>query len=74
MSQTLCCPVVGFPPPVVTWMKNGTELQTGENKCFTIASVKNDDFGNYSCVATGLKTSCGPFVLTLKEEEEPGKL
>lgn len=70
-SQTLCCPVIGYPPPIVTWYKNGTKLQTGENKCFTIASVKSGHFGNYSCIGTDGKTSTSPFVLSLVEKEEP---
>ncbi|XP_068733715.1 roundabout homolog 1-like [Montipora capricornis] len=73
-QKTLCCPVIGYPPPIVTWEKNGTMLQTGENKCFTIASVKSGHFGNYSCIATDGKTTTDPFVLSLVEKEEPGKL
>ncbi|XP_068733700.1 roundabout homolog 2-like [Montipora capricornis] len=71
VTQTLCCPVNGYPPPIVTWEKNGTKLQTGENKCFTIASVKSSHFGNYSCIGTDGKTTIGPVVLSLVEKEEP---
>ncbi|XP_068685620.1 opioid-binding protein/cell adhesion molecule-like [Montipora foliosa] len=75
-SLTFCCPVNGYPPPTVTWGKNGTNLQTGENKCYNTASVKNDDFGNYTCVATDGITTIGPFVFSLlkKEKEEPAEL
>ncbi|XP_068686083.1 opioid-binding protein/cell adhesion molecule-like isoform X1 [Montipora foliosa] len=69
--RTLCCPVNGYPPPIVTWEKNGTRLETGENKCFTIASVQSGHFGDYTCVGTDGKTSIGPFVLSLVEKEEP---
>ena len=58
----------------MTWEKNGTRLQTGENKCFTIASVQSGHFGDYTCVGTDGKTTIGPFVLSLVEKEEPGKL
>ncbi|XP_068733699.1 uncharacterized protein [Montipora capricornis] len=70
-SQTFCCPVIGYPPPIVTWQKNGTKLQTGEKKCYNLASLKNDDFGNYSCEGTDGKTTIGPFMFSLVEEEEP---
>lgn len=70
-SQVLCCPVIGYPPPIVTWEKNGTKLQEGENKCLTIASVKNYHLGNYSCIATDGKTTIDPIVLSLVEKEKP---
>ena len=49
---TLHCPVSGYPPPIVTWMKNRTERQIGEDSKFTIVSAKEEDFGIYSCMAT----------------------
>ena len=49
---TLHCPVSGYPPPIVTWMKNGTERQIGEDSKFTIVSAKEEDFGIYTCMAT----------------------
>jgi len=58
---TICCPVSGYPPPVVTWEKDGIELQKGENTEFTIAAVKEEHFGHYSCTATDGITSLGPF-------------
>jgi len=58
---TICCPVSGYPPPVVTWKKNGIELQKGENTEFTIAAVKEEQFGHYTCTATDGITSLGPF-------------
>lgn len=70
-SLAFCCPVNGYPPPIVTWKKNGSNLQTAESKCYNIASVKNDDFGNYTCVGTDGKTIVGPFAFTLLEKEEP---
>ena len=74
--MTFCCPVNGYPPPIVTWAKNGTNVQTGESSCYNTASVKNEDFGNYTCVATDGITTTDPFVFSLleKEKEEPGKL
>ena len=62
-SQTICCPVSGYPPPDVTWEKNGTQLQKGEDSMLTITPVKDEDFGNYTCTATDRTTSTGPFII-----------
>ena len=58
---TICCPVSGYPPPIVTWKKNGIQLQRGENTDFTITAVQAEHFGNYTCTATDGKTTFGPF-------------
>ena len=58
---SICCPVSGYPPPEVTWEKNGAQLQKGEHNMYTITTVKDEDFGNYACTATDGKSSIGPF-------------
>ena len=58
---SICCPVSGYPSPVITWEKNGAQLQKGQNTMLTITAVKDEDFGNYSCTATDGISSIGPF-------------
>lgn len=48
----LCCPVSGYPKPLVTWERNGVQLQRSENPLYFISKVKQEDFGNYTCTAT----------------------
>ena len=55
-SQTVCCPVSGYPPPFVTWKKNGIQLNQ-ESSVLKIHDVVNQDFGNYTCTATNFDTS-----------------
>lgn len=62
---SICCPVSGYPPPVVTWKTNGTQLQNGEDTKYTITSVEDKDFGNYTCTATNFKTTIGPLAISV---------
>lgn len=55
-SQTVCCPVIGYPPPFVTWKKNGIRLNE-ESPVLTIYNLVNQDFGNYTCTATNFETN-----------------
>ena len=48
----LCCPVSGYPNPLVTWERNGVQLQRSENPLYFISKVNQEDFGNYTCTAT----------------------
>ena len=52
----LCCPVSGYPKPVITWERNGVQLQKSENPLYFISGVKKEDFGNYTCTATDGKS------------------
>lgn len=71
VSTTICCPVHGFPPPEVTWkLPNGTVLKT-ENAILSITPKTKDDFGEYTCSATGLKeTVPDPIVVSINLEEK----
>ena len=55
-SQTVCCPVSGYPPPFVTWKKNGIQLNQ-ESSVLKIYNLANQDFGNYTCTATNFETT-----------------
>ena len=55
-SQTVCCPVGGYPPPFVTWKKNGIQLNQ-ESSVLKISNLVNQDFGNYTCTATNFETN-----------------
>ncbi|XP_071510242.1 limbic system-associated membrane protein-like [Diadema antillarum] len=54
----LKCDVTAFPPPVVYWMKNFTRLPPASNDPDTrkliFKTVKPEDYGNYTCVATNV--------------------
>ena len=52
----LCCPVSGYPKPIVTWERNGVQLQKSENPLYFISQVEQEDFGNYTCTATDGKS------------------
>ena len=52
----LCCPVRGYPKPIITWERNGVQLQKSENPVYFISEVKQEDFGNYNCTATDGKS------------------
>ena len=67
-NLSICCPVSSYPPPVVTWEKNGTQLQEESKTVFTIILDNNEKFGKYSCSATDGKASIGPIVITVMEE------
>ena len=53
---TLCCPVSGYPKPIITWERNGIQLQKSENQLYFISKVTQEDFGNYTCTATDGKS------------------
>ena len=59
----ISCPVSGYPPPIVTWEKNGTQLLRGENARLSFNQVKDEDFGNYTCTATDSVTTIGPILV-----------
>ena len=67
-NLTIECPLSGYPPPIVTWKKNGILLQKGENTKLTITFVKEEDFGIYTCTATNFETSAGPCNITVLKE------
>ena len=62
---SISCPVSGYQPPFVTWEKNGTQLQKGENNMPTTGSVEEEDFGVYTCTATNCLTPLGPSSITV---------
>ena len=66
-NQTICCPVSGFPPPFITWKKNGVQLNK-ESSVLAIYNLRDEDLGNYSCTATDFKTSVGPIDITIKKK------
>ena len=53
---TLCCPVSGYPKPIITWERNGIQLQMSESPLYFISKVTQEDFGNYTCTATDGKS------------------
>ena len=67
-NLSICCPVSSYPPPVVSWRKDGTQLQEGRGTVFTVILDKDDKFGNYTCTARDSKASIGPIVITVMNE------
>ena len=63
-NQTICCPVSGYPPPFITWSKNGARVNN-ENSVLKIYSLMDKDYGNYTCTATDFRTSIGPINITI---------
>ena len=60
-SVLLVCLVAGEPQPSTAWFFQERQLspgprvtvkQTGGRHSLSLADIKNQDFGNYSCVAT----------------------
>ncbi|XP_067825529.1 hemicentin-1-like [Heptranchias perlo] len=58
-SLTLRCSSSGYPPPVLTWLKDGVSLTSGERiqfvaggKTLKIENVRESDAGTYICMAT----------------------
>ena len=47
---SMVCEVSGIPVPLVTWERNGVEVQRG-GRFYTIDSTSQVDNGNYSCIA-----------------------
>ena len=66
-SLTVCCPVSGYPPPFITWKKNGVQLNE-ESFVLKLFNLKDEDFGNYTCSATDFRTSVGPLNITIKKK------
>ena len=71
VHTSICCPIVGFPPPEVTWkLPNGTVLET-KDTVLPITPQTKEDFGKYTCSATGLKeTVPDPIVVSINLEEK----
>ena len=67
-NVSICCPVRSYPPPIVTWKKNGTVLLQGKDTFYTVILDKDNKFGNYTCAATDGKASMGPVVITVMKE------
>ena len=55
-TLTLNCSATGDPQPVITWKRQGAALPVGRshrtNKALIIRDLKDEDAGNYICVAT----------------------
>lgn len=62
---SICCPVSGYPPPIVTWRKNGVVLSIREHVTLSINITTKEHFGIYTCAATDGKTDLGPFNITV---------
>jgi len=54
-TLTLNCSATGDPQPVISWKKQGSQLPVGRsqqtNGALVIRDIKNEDAGNYICVA-----------------------
>jgi len=59
--------VSGYPPPFITWKKNGVQLNE-ESSVLKLFNLKDKDFGNYTCSATDFRTSVGPVKITIKKK------
>lgn len=55
-NVTLPCEAVGFPPPVITWYKNGHVIEEMPQKKghLELKDIKFDDRGTYTCSAENL--------------------
>ena len=58
-TLTLNCSATGDPQPVITWKRQGPTLPLGTsdktNEALIIRDLKEDDTGNYICVATSAR-------------------
>lgn len=54
--MTLPCEAVGFPPPEITWYKNGHVIEEKQQKKghLELKDIKFDDRGTYTCSAENL--------------------
>ena len=67
-NETIYCPVRGYPPPSVTWKKDGILLPEFKTTKLTITFVKEEDLGIYTCLATDGKTALGPLSINVAKE------
>lgn len=66
-SRTICCPVMGHPPPDIFWQfPNGTSLDSGTITLPVVLRTDND-FGAYRCLAGGLEKDI-EFVVTIRKK------
>ena len=60
-NLTLQCSATGDPQPVITWKRQGGKLPVGRShvskEALIFNSVKQEDAGNYTCVATSAGVS-----------------
>jgi len=60
-NLTLKCSATGDPQPVISWKRHGAQLPVGRSRvskgALIINSVKLEDAGNYTCVATSAGVS-----------------
>ena len=60
-TLTLKCSATGDPQPVISWKRQGAQLPVGRShvskEALIINSVKLEDAGNYTCVATSAGVS-----------------
>lgn len=63
--MSICCPVSGIPPPVVTWEKNGLVLQEEDSTLYTFNLTTDKNFGNYTCTATSGKYQTVPIAISV---------
>ena len=78
-TLTLNCSATGDPQPVISWKRQGAQLPVGRshqqiNGALVIRDIRNEDAGNYNCVAkiteTGTVATSGTYV----EVHAKGKL
>ena len=76
LVMTLNCSATGYPQPVISWKKQGSQLPRGRsqeiNGALVIRGIRKEDAGNYICVAT----SAGVFsveTVTYIEVQSPAK-
>ncbi|KAK3583519.1 hypothetical protein CHS0354_026105 [Potamilus streckersoni] len=54
---TLICEAAGFPPPILEWRKNGSDIDTNTTRIYVLSgglyiqSFSKHDIGDYMCVA-----------------------
>ena len=60
-NLTLKCSATGDPQPVISWKIQGAQLPVGRShvskEALVISSVKLEDAGNYTCLATSAGVS-----------------
>ena len=77
-ALTLNCSATGDPQPVICWKKQGGQLPVGRsqqtNGALVIKDIKNEDAGNYICVAKSAGVLAIETVTYLEAKQPKGEI